>query len=376
MQPSNRIRFVVAVAVCFFLGTCLAARAEKCIVCGVELSGFQYWATNQITHEAKRVCLKCSFLTNYCSLCGWPAGKDGLKLPDGRILCGRDARRVVLDANETKRIGVEVRNDLDKLFSRFLVFPANVELAVVDRAGLEALHTNVADSAGCTNVPASLQCLTNENEVIYEMSLLSAQPRDSLKAVCAHEYAHAWLSENVPQKRRDTLGQDAREGFCELVAYMLMDSQQEEEAKTNILQNGCSHGQVDLFVKAEKRYGFSDIEDWMKYGKDAGLEANDPGKIRNVEISAPTPPPAADQAAGAKPPPPESDTLVFKGISRINEQTMARINDKLFLAGESGAVHVGKTNVVIRCLSIGKNMVRIQIIASGEEQELPLNTRE
>jgi hypothetical protein len=375
MQHRGKIGLTIFLAAGFFLGTCLMANAQKCVVCGEELTGFQYWATNQITHEAKRVCLKCSFLTNYCTVCGWPAGKDGLKLPDGRILCARCARRVVLDANETKRICAEVRNDLDKLFVRFLVFPANVELAVVDRPGLEELFTNASANFGCTNVPACLQSRTNDDEVEYEISLLSAQPRDELKAVCAHEYAHAWIWENVPAQRRDTLGPDAKEGFCELVAYLLMDSQREEEVKKNILQNGRTHGQLDAFIQAEKRYGFNDILDWMKYGTAVGLEANDLGKIREVEIPRPTPPLAAGFTTGAGRPAPEPDTLVFQGISRVNDQTVALINGKTFTTGESGAVRVGKTNVVICCLSIEKDLVRIQIVASGEVRELPLKPR-
>ena len=65
------------------------------------------------------------------------------------------------------------------------------------------------------------------------MSLMTGLPLAELKATCAHEYSHAWVGENVPKERRARLGRDAEEGFCELVAYLLMDSQGKKGKKNS-----------------------------------------------------------------------------------------------------------------------------------------------
>ena len=113
---------------------------------------------------------------------------------------------------------------------------------------------------------------------------MTGLPLAELKATCAHEYSHAWVGENVPKERRARLGRDAEEGFCELVAYLLMDSQREEGQKKFILQNRYTRGQIDLFIEAEKRYGFDQVLDWMKYGEAAQLEAGHVDKLRDVKM--------------------------------------------------------------------------------------------
>jgi len=40
-------------------------------------------------------------------------------------------------------------------------------------------------------------------------------------AVCAHEFGHAWVRENVPTSR--DMDRDAEEGLCELIAYRLVE---------------------------------------------------------------------------------------------------------------------------------------------------------
>jgi hypothetical protein len=51
---------------------------------------------------------------------------------------------------------------------------------------------------------------------------------------------------------------------------------------------------------------------------------------------------------------------------------VAIINGRSFLANDQNPVKVGGTNVIIRCLGIQKNSVRIRNIDSGREQELCL----
>ena len=103
-----------------------------------------------------------------------------------------------------------------------------------------------------------------------------------LKETCAHEFSHAWVGENVPTERHARIARDAEEGFCEMIGYLLMDSQGEEGQKNRILQNRYTRGQVQLFIEAEKLYGFDDILDWMQYGDTSQLEEGHLDEVRDM----------------------------------------------------------------------------------------------
>ena len=143
--------------------------------------------------------------------------------------------------------------------------------------------------------PDLLGCIrpgTVNDQTRYKMSLLTGMPLAQLKETCAHEYSHAWVGENVPKERHARLARDAEEGFCEMVGYMLMDSQNEELEKKRVLQNHYTRGQIDLFIEAEQRYGFDEVLDWMKYGVAPRLEAGHVDELRDVRM------PSAKTAAG------------------------------------------------------------------------------
>src|SRR5262249_1760233 len=129
---------------------------------------------------------------------------------------------------------------------------------------------------------------TSHSQLRHRISLLSALPRAQFRAVCAHELTHAWMAENLPARRKNTLGHDANEGFCELIAYLLMDSQHEEDQMKVILRNNYTRGQIDLFIAAERQFGFNDVVEWMKYGTDAALNSADLNRVRDIEPPAPT----------------------------------------------------------------------------------------
>src|SRR5207302_3733959 len=132
----------------------------------------------------------------------------------------------------------------------------------------------------CPNVLVYIHFFFFKQKTAYEISLLGGLPRSEFKAVCVHELTHAWVYENVPPERRKSLGHDAHEGFCELIAYLFMDSESEEDQKKMILRNAYTRGQIALFIEAEKQYGLNEVLDWMKFGVDALLHGDDLNRIR------------------------------------------------------------------------------------------------
>jgi hypothetical protein len=180
------------------------------------------------------------------------------------------------------------------------------------------------------------------------------------------------VAANVPAERRETLARDAEEGFCELISFLLMDSEGEQDEKKAILRNTYTRGQIDLFIAAERAHGLNDVLDWMKWGTDDELDADEPGRIRVVEMPKAKTVPVTNTFVYSGEPTAVPDTLVLKGISGFKGQAMVLINDRSFAVGESGKVRVAKTNILIRCLQIGDDSARIQIVDSGEQQELSL----
>ncbi len=359
-----------------FLASPSLAASDHCPVCGLAYGGTNYVFTDRVTHEKVEVCHDCAYLPITCSLCSLPVKEGYISLNDGRYLCTRDARTSVVTEEDARVAFEDVHQSLDRLFSRFVAFPErNVEEALVDRVDLQELFKSAGDEMECPNVWGFTQPKTNGLALKHEIRILSGLPQGNFKAVCAHELAHTLLFDILPAQRKRTLGHDATEGFCELVAFELMNSMHLEEQKNFILQNGYTRGQINLFIEAYDRYGFNDVVEWMKYGVDSVLRSDDLDRIRNIEQprqaarQLPAFAPAVHQAAAAP------DDLVLKGILWNPDRPMAIINGASLSRDDQARVRVGTTNVLIRCLSIGKNSVRIRLVASGQERELSLPTR-
>lgn len=368
----SKIWLVLLTVICTW-DLCAVATPGKCPICGRDLSEIVFILTDKVTEEKIHICQECSKLPHDCFICGLPVKHDFTELPDGRFLCARDAQNAVLDDDEAKKICDDVKEQLDRLLSRFVTFPGtNIETSVVDRVNLQALFKVPGNDYECPNIEGYTRSRTNFNRIEHQVSLMSGLPRSELKAVCAHELSHTWVFENVPGARKKTLSRDAHEAFCELVAYKLMNSEENEDQKTHIRRNHYTRGQIDLFIEADEHYGFNDIVDWMKYGVDAALHAEDLNRVRNIEIPAMKPRkqnvPGVYSARVA----PTSTSLVLKGITWNQNRPLAMINNRTFAPKELGGIRLGQTNAVIRCLSINQTSVRIQFVGSGEERELTL----
>ena len=369
MQHHGRYLWIILLMAGFCFGTPPAARGDTCAICGKEIQGTIYIVTDKVTGEQKLVCSDCIKLPR-CAICGLPVKEDGVKLPDGRYLCARDAKTVVLQADDARQICSQVKDDLDRLFSRFTVFPDNVDVSVIDRIDVDSMFAKEGNDFESPDLLGCIRPETVNDKTRYKMSLLTGLPLAQLKETCAHEYSHAWVGENVPKERRARLGRDAEEGFCELVGYLLMDSQNEEVEKKRVLQNHYTRGQIDLFIEAEKRYGFDQVLDWMKYGVTAQLEAGHVDELRDVKMPS-AKSVSSSPAIYSRTNKPAPAIIKLDGVL-WGSRPVAIINGRSFLANDLNPVKVGGTNVNIRCLGIQKTSVRIQNVDSGKEQELYL----
>jgi len=258
----------------------------RCGICGEVIDGDAYFITDQITGQKVEVCDKCAKLPHRCFLCGLPVLTNALSLPDDRFVCARDAKDAVVEEMEAERKFIDVESELDRVFARFLTFPSdtNVTFAMIDRVDIQNLFKFAGNDYSCPDVWGYMESNTNSARMKHDINILSALPEPLFKSTCAHEYAHAWMHENVSPARLKKLSRDSTEGFCELIAYMLVDSENNEEAKHSILQNNYTRGQVQLFIAAKDQFGFNDVLDWIQYGTDARLDAHNPNLIRDVAM--------------------------------------------------------------------------------------------
>jgi len=354
-----------------FFPVWLRADAPRCAVCGGPIGATVYTVQDNVTGEKKQICSDCFLLNTTCFVCGMPAKTNYIELSDGRVLCARDAKTAVLDEDQARRICRETRDKLDRLFSRFLSFPeTNVTVSIIDRVHLQELFKFAGHDYVCPNVWGYVESRAKHGHYEHSMSLLIALPQAAFEATCAHEYTHTWLNENLTEARKRSLGRDADEGFCELVSFLLMESENEEFQKKQILLNAYTRGQIHLLIAAERRYGFGDVVDWMKFGTDDRLRGDDLGRIRALESAQPKAVALTNFPAYKLQPALVANALVLKGVTWAKNRPLALINDRTFAPQEQGAVLVGTTNLTIRCLAISADAVRIRVIGSGQEQEL------
>ena len=368
MHVAGRHFFIALMAVSFAVSS---LAQNVCAICGKPINGPFYLVTDQVTGEQKFVCSNCILLPR-CFICGLPVKNGGEQLPDGRWLCARDSQTAVLDADTARQVAGEVHDELDRLFSRDTSFPTNVTVNVIDRVDVDSMFQIVGNEFESPNLLGCIRPVTDGGSKHYEMSLLTGLPLVELKATAAHEFSHAWVGENVSPERHARIARDAEEGFCELVAYLLMDSEGEEAQKQFILRNHYTRGQVQCFIAAEQRYGFDQVLDWMKYGNGSRLDDGRPEEIRDVTmpVGVVTASPALYANPLAAPIKPAS-SLELQGILWGNPP-VAIINNHSVFPNDQFQVDIAGKEVSIRCLEIQTNFVRVQNLDSGQEQELRL----
>jgi Protein DA1 len=363
-------------------GFTFTAHAFRCQVCGKD--GFNYMGififTDQVTGEQEYVCLNCVKLPR-CDVCGLPVKNAGRTLPDGRVFCARDAKVAITDPDRIQRAFEEVDDKLNRMFFRFTQFATNVNVIVADHIDNDVEHSE--NGRGTTDPGWIGEYLGRNGKGTHNIRLLSGQPLERLKVVCAHELSHAWIRQNLSPARHARLSRDAEEGFCEMVAYLLAEAEDDSSDERWILDRSYTHGQVKLFVEAEKTYGFNQILEWLQDGETAQLNSDHPDEIRKlaplppvytVEIyhgtTTPTRPPTPINIKTSTPPR-LYDGLVLQGIIQ-GRSPVAIINGHSFHVDDEAALTVRKVRETIRCLSIQTNSVRVQYTKTGAKTDLTL----
>ena len=345
---------------------------DGCYVCGKPVVSGGYLLKDEVAGVKRLVCELCGVLPDNCYRCSLPVKINCTDLKDGRFLCDRDAKSVLLDEVEIFARCEAVGPSLDRLLSRHLGFPTNVVFHVADRLTLVDLFKMPGKDYTCPNVLGFTSPETNDQKrAEFSISILSGQTRAATESTCAHELTHAWMMANLPAVRQKELNRDSIEGFCELVAFMLMRDQGAAAQMAVLRTNLYTRGQLDLFIDAEQRFGFSDVMDWMKNGEASRLRADEIWRIRDIKTARKTNSPPSAVVVYAPPLAPVlADRLLLKSILLGGKAPLALINQCTLGEGETGKVKLAGTNLLIRCKAIRANSVLVEVVGTGMTEEL------
>ncbi len=350
-----------------------------CEMCGKLVGGVVFNDTDKLAKREHWMCLACS-KEKECAVCDLVVvGKERHAMKDGRVYCTRDWKTLVNDQREAERLFFETRKEVERMLHSWGTVPdTNITFTLVDK---DEFIRQYRRSPSFHN-PDSVMGLTRSRQVgegsyQHDIFVLNGQRRETFMATAAHEIVHAWLAERSTKQR--TLHDDATEGFCETVAWKLMDSLKESFEKEQIESNDYTRGQINALLAAEDEYRFHRVVEWVLGGVDAWLEPDKLARLlvlrddttpAQTRVSAPWP-----QTPVAYVSPPLPEHLALSGLmSGANGSRMALINGATLKVNDTAKIRLASTNLVLRCVEIRERTVVVEVEGSGL-QELALPTR-
>ncbi len=329
-----------------------------CVVCGKRMLSGKYYR-----HPAGPVCEICAELPNRCSLCGLPIKDDFTKTPDGRFICKYDLPKTIRSEAEVQRLFEDVHNGLYRMTAGELKLKySNVAISLFD-----VDYWNYRDG---NPIPENMRRLgfsqsrPTGDTLTHSVVLLSGQFKGDTESVCAHEFMHLWINENKARARN--IEEDTLEGLCELTAYKWFVFKENAAQQEKILENNYTHGRIKLLVGLEKDYGFQAIQDWIKRGTNAVVDANSLVQLGSTKIGTPSNDTLAQRTQG----PPQ--TLKLLGVIGSKTNRCALINNRPFFENDEKELALASGTVLVKCLEIRTDTVRISVAGTNESMTLTL----
>jgi hypothetical protein len=166
--------------------------------------------------EVRIYCRQCFEQKPRCDTCGSPVGSHYWAKPDGRKLCDRCQSTAVSDPTHAHTLYRQVRSALARTLNLSLHEPCKLELVsrhqllgLIEKSSLYSLDANSRERCFGLFIRQG-----RHRAIFVEYGL----PQIVLLEVMAHEYAHAWQSENC----RSEATPEIQEGFAEWVTYKLL----------------------------------------------------------------------------------------------------------------------------------------------------------
>lgn len=342
---------------------------KSCVICQGRIVKTVYLKTSPYLQGKQPICPECIKIEQECFICELPVKNRFVDLKDGRFLCERDAKVAILSGETAQQIFDDVKRDLMAMFARTGRLPdRNVTFTLVNRRTLEDLYRVQRFPHGDFATLGLTRTQVKGEEFKHEIFVLNGIHRGRFIAVAAHEYGHAWLQENVSHNR--VLDSDTVEGFCELVAYRLIQQKNHPIELAMIVTNTYTRGQIHAFLQVDASR-FYEIGKWMRSGVDQKLDPNNINRVFVLQQDN-SPPTVPAWAIAAKPVSIAPSTLQLRSISGTPRRRFALINDQTLAPNEQAKVRLGSSNVTVRCLEVSDRAAVIQLVDSGERRTLRL----
>ncbi|MDQ6695607.1 MAG: protein DA1 [Chloroflexota bacterium] len=226
-------------------------------------------------------CRDCFESKPRCDTCGRPVGTHYWCRVDGRKLCERCQSTSVSDHAHAHTLFRRVRAALTTNLGMALREPCQLRLAARNQLGnlidKSSLHSLDADSRGrCFGLFIQEG---RQRAIFVEYGL----PQIVMLEVMAHEYAHAWQSENCAPG----MPAEVQEGFAEWVSYKLLQAW------------GCGR-RGERMLRREDLYGqgLQIVLNWEKAGGEAEVMRR-VKQIRSAEYRVPNNSPAVTSMISA-----------------------------------------------------------------------------
>ncbi len=337
---------------------------DRCIVCyKTQAVGDPVW-TFQVTNL---VCEPCHLIKERCVECGVPVKDDFVKTTDGRFYCKLHRIGRIFDEYEAGRLYLDAVDELRRI-ARGEMELKHPETPV---RLFDADYWNDDDGKKETNSLHKMGFSHSRSigdRLSHGVVLLSGQPRQSLAAVCAHEYAHLWINEN--RAATNKIDPDIVEAVCELAAWKLMEFRNAPDEMEAIRVNTYTRGTIVDLLRLEKQTGFLEVLKWVRVGKDGRPPQLSAG---TNDILAPRLPEAVTTPLWVAAPP-ALTTLELQGIIRRTSGGSAIINGVAIADGDEKTVPLGAGRISVRCVGITAQSVFVATNGS-ERIELRLGKR-
>lgn len=223
--------------------TC-AEHSHVCAACERRIKGRGYQnLANNVWY-----CEHCFTRQPRCGICSGAVGRKGKKLHDGRFICAQCDKTAIY---EFERANVLYRRVIALTRYHLGIHLKNrPALVLADRQQMFDIIKQTS-----LHQPKNLDMIfgvfvrRNEKRDIY---IETGLPQILMLQVMAHEYAHAWQSENSP-RHQDPL---IREGFAEWVAYRVLTTIGSVKKAALMEQRHDLYGQgLQLMLSLERKGG-------------------------------------------------------------------------------------------------------------------------
>ena len=291
-----------------------------------------------------------------CWICRLPISDDYLSTPDGRHICDREFKEVVMQEAEAKQIFFAVQYQLANLTNDYLTVkqtPIEVSLfhdqpeVDLPRTGSDKFHR-----MGLSRTSRK------GSEMHHQVWLRSGLTRSRMFAVAAHELTHLWLNEN--EKRGRKMDADSVEAVCELVAYKMLSLRGMSQGMIEIEQNQYTNGMIHRFIQLEKHLGVIQILEWAIRGDSERIDSQFSGRAEMTKRR------RVDQ---------RNPVLKLQSLVVDGQPRAALISNQIFQEGQTRTLRLGNSNVKITCVKIGSNSVAVLVNGGQRPVVLKLEKR-